>query len=156
MWNNRQAAFVLSESASMEVKKKTHQALLISAMILSVGASPCFAQPTGTKPPLNMGTAQAPSPLVTPGSMYSSQPINPATGSPYAAQTNLNSTAPQSTAINPATGSPYIPQVNMNSPATNNPAVIGNDVSAQPPATTPSATPQTNTPSATTPAATPQ
>jgi hypothetical protein len=97
-------------------------------------------------------TANTPSPLTTPGSMNNTTPINRATGTPYTPQVNMTNgpITPATTSINPSTGQPYQPQVNMNGPATNNPGVVGNSISAQPPITTPAPAPQPNTPSATT------
>jgi len=127
---------------------KSRHMLVIPVIVLSGAAltAPCFAQATATKPELNLGTAETPGMLTTPGSMYGSQPVNPATGTSYMPQIDLNATTPttpQSTAINSATGTPYIPQVNMNSPATNDPAAGANDISAQPMNLAPSTQPNT-------------
>jgi len=109
--------------------KNLSAAIVLSGVLL---AAPCLAQ-----------TAQTPGPLTTPGSMNNTR-INPATGTPYVPQVNMNSpVTPQSTAINPATGTYYQPQVNMNGPATNNPGVV--NTPATPVPATPAAPQQPNT-----------
>jgi len=102
-------------------------------------------------------TAQTPGPLTTPGSMNNTQPISPATHTPYAPQVNMNSSmpaTPQSTAIDPATGTYYQPQVNMNGPATNDPGVVNTPTPLT--TTTPTAPQQPNVMPTTTAPVTPQ
>jgi len=123
-----------------------YRTILLSGACGALIATSAWAQTTNTAQPKPV-TANTPSPLTTPGSMNNTMTFNPSTGAPYPPQVNLTDgpIAPAITSINPSTGQPYQPQVNMNGPATNNPDAGGNNISAQPPVTTPSATTQPNT-----------